>query len=72
MPADELTPHGSSSALHFSSPGPHALPMVPSPVVTAAASDLLLLFPFPLPVMVLNFLLVWEQHQHLQLGLLLP
>lgn len=46
--------------------------MVPRPVVTAAAPELLLLIPSPLPVMVLNFLPLWEQHQHFQLGLLLP
>lgn len=41
MSADELTSHGSSSTLHFFSPGPHALPMVPRLVVTAGAPDLL-------------------------------
>lgn len=54
-----------------------ALPFIFSPLVpllclwcpalwSLQPPDLLLLFPFPLPVVVLNFLLVWEQHQHLQ------
>lgn len=46
MTADELSPRVISSALHPSSPGPPTLPTVPSPVVTAAAPNLLLLFPF--------------------------
>lgn len=73
MTADELLSHVISSALHPSSPGPPALPVAPSPVVTAAAPDQLLLFPFPLPVVVPNFLAAWEQQQQRpRPGLLLP
>lgn len=71
MSADELTPHGSCSALIFSPLVPMLCPWCPGlwslqqPLTCSS-------FPFPLPVMVLNFLPLWGQHQHFQLGLLLP